>query len=84
MRTVIHLRRGSDCETPFYVAIVRPQSVVGGEDILRLLTIAADAVDPCPVWEPHGVVKKTFIQVRVLLTPLYVASDGVCVDLLGR
>ena len=69
---VILLRIGSDCETPCYIAIVRPQSVVGGEDILRLLSIAADAVDPCPVWEPHGVVKKTFIQVRLLLIQLRV------------
>ena len=69
---MILLRRGSVCETPCSIAFVRPQSVVGGEDILRLLTIAADAVDPCPVWEPHGVVKKTFIQVRLLLIPLRV------------
>ena len=69
---VILLRRGCDREAPCYIAFVRPQSVVGGEDILRLLSIAADAVDPCPVWEPHGVVKKTFIQVRLLLNPLRV------------
>ena len=39
------------------------QSAVGGEDFLRLLTIAADP-DPSPQWTPDDMVKKTFIQVR--------------------
>ena len=38
-------------------------AAAGAEDVLRLLTIAAD-VDPCPQWMPNEVVRKTFIQVR--------------------